>query len=41
MDVPASIKQKDSTKVKKGASGTVEAKHDEMIRWIQEVVPVL
>ncbi|MBA0620372.1 hypothetical protein Godav_006096, partial [Gossypium davidsonii] len=41
MDVPASIKHKDSIKVKKGASGTIEAKLDRMIRWMQEIGLVL
>lgn len=41
MDIPASIKQKDHPKVRKGAHGDIYVKLDRMIRWMQETGPVL
>ncbi|MBA0643952.1 hypothetical protein Goklo_028194 [Gossypium klotzschianum] len=39
MDIPASIKQKDHPKVRKGAHGDIYVKLDRMIRWMQETGP--
>ncbi|KAK5820029.1 hypothetical protein PVK06_025073 [Gossypium arboreum] len=41
MDKPASLKQKDHPKVRKGARRDMDAKLDEMIQWMQEIGTIL